>query len=239
MPPAVKSAKSIIFSFAFALLVFFFARPAAAQTHWDANVQAGFSRRFFSGNPNSAGVTGSNGPTVGLEGDVAVVPLLRLGLYADYESAYTGEPKPPQAFSFGGRVKLAIPGTRGNVHWWLFTGFGAVAWEAPGYEQEEVVSLTGSSVTTATADVHSASGYFFEVPVGVGGGWRFHKPWELVAELQGRFGFDMNGSYFTDDGSGSGLTRPASVPNSGLAPVITTGSDSFALLLTVGLGLDE
>ena len=233
------SAKNALFSFLFALFTFLPSRPAQAQVHWDANVQAGFSRRFFSGNPNSAGITGSNGPTVGLEGDVALIPLLRIGAYADYESAYTGEPKPPQAFSFGGRLKLAIPGNRSNVHWWLFTGFGAVAWEAPGYQQLVAVP-SGSNLTTVSADVQSASGYFLEIPLGVGAGWRFHRPWELVMELQGRFGLDMNGSYFTDNGTGNGLTRPATVPNNaGLVPAITTGSDAFALLFTVGIGLDE
>jgi hypothetical protein len=239
MPPPVESRFPALFSFLFALLSLSYARPASAQVHWDANVQAGFSRRFFSGSSGSAGITGSNGPVVGLEGDVALLPLLRLGAYFDYESAYTGEPAPPQAFSFGARVKLAIPGTRMNTHWWLFTGFGAVAWEAPAYTQAIDVPVTGSVPTSVNANIQAASGNFFEVPIGVGAGWRFHKPWELVAELQGRFGFDMNGSYFTDDGTGDGLTRPASIPNNGFTPAITTGSDTFALLLTVGIGLDE
>jgi hypothetical protein len=69
-------------------------------------------------------------------------------------------------------------------------------------------------------------------------GWRVRKPWELVAQLQGRFGFDMMGSYFTDDGSGNGLSRPASVPV-GAQPFQPTGTDVFAILLTVGIGLDE
>jgi hypothetical protein len=228
---------SALAGLAFAALVLA-SSPANAQTRWDASLQVGASGRIFSGNPNVAGLPGSIGPVVGLEGDVALVPLLRLGAYADFEYADTGEPAAPTAVSFGGRVKVMLPGYRGGVHWWLFTGFGGVVLDAPGYSQSVVVPVTEASLSTVSATVPSATGYFMEVPVGIGMGWRLRKPWELVAELQGRFGFDMGGSYFTDDGTGNGLSRPATAPASPQIS-IPTGTDVLAILLTVGIGLDE
>jgi hypothetical protein len=192
---------------------------------------------------NAGGLPGSVGPTVGVEGDVALLPLLRLGAYADYEYAYTSEVASPSIVSFGARLKVMVPGYRRNVHWWLFTGFGAAVLEAPGYSE----AFAGADANTLV--VPPASGYFFEVPLGVGMGWRVRKPWEVVAELQGRFGFGQGGSYFTSDSSGNGLTRPAtaenvlpngtSIPSSLASPVQGTGADVFAVLLTIGIAVDE
>ena len=100
------SAKSALFrrSRPLPLRAFAFAssRRAEAQLHWDASLQAGASARLFSN--NVSGLPGSFGPVVGLEADVALVPLLRLGLYGDYEYADTTEPASSSVVSFGGRV---------------------------------------------------------------------------------------------------------------------------------------
>lgn len=216
---------------------------ADAQVHWDANVQAGGSARLFT-NGTPGGLPGSFGPIFGVEADVAILPLLRLGLYGDYEYADTTEPSPSSVVSFGGRVKVMLPGDRNRVHWWLFTGFGAVAWTAPSYALSDGTSPNDNGATTSTT-VPEASGYFFEIPVGIGMGWRVWRPWEIVAELQGRFGFDMQGSYFGQDNgfsdpdtSGSlGTTRPTTSNNG--TGAIPTGNDVFALLLTVGIGFDK
>jgi hypothetical protein len=232
---AVISAKSTFFAFVTVALVLLSApRAAEAQVHWDASLQAGGSGRIFS----NGGLPGSIGPVVGVEGDVALIPLLRLGIYGDYEYADTTEPKFSSVVSFGGRLKLMLPGNRNNVHWWLFTGIGAVVWEAPAYTTPDPTSSTGFTTATAT------NGYFAEIPLGIGMGWRVRRPWEVVAELQGRFGFDMNGNYFgqdpsyTDaDGTSPGPCRPTAT--AGGAPCIATGTDVFAVMLTVGIGLDQ
>lgn len=238
------SARPALFFLAIpAFLSVLLAAPSArAQLRWDASLQAGGAGRFFSGSSQVSGLSGSVGPLVGLEGDIALLPLLRVGAYVDYEYADTGEPTPPSAVSFGARAKVMIPGYRSNVHWWLFTGFGGVVLDAPGYTQPVVAP------NADTAVVAPAMGYFMEIPVGLGMGWRVRKPWEVVAELQGRFGFDMSGSYFTDDGSGAGRYRPATGSSTNAQGVTTTsslpiplptGTDVFAVLLTVGIGLDE
>jgi hypothetical protein len=217
--------------------------PAEAQVHWDANVQAGGAGRFFS-NSVSGGLPGSIAPVIGLEAAVAIVPLLRLGVYADFEYADTSEPAFSSVVSFGGRVKLMIPGNRNHVHWWLFTGFGGVVWNAPSYTIADQTSQGTSGLANA-ATATAATGEFFEIPVGVGMGIRLRRPWEVVFELQGRFGLDMNGSYFTQNGgftdpdnsSGIGTTRPTnSTAGAGAVP---TGNDVFGLLLTVGIGFDD
>jgi hypothetical protein len=240
----VISPRNALLSFVPTLLFTFLTASAAhAQLRWDGNVQAGVAGRLF-GN-NAGGVPGSVGPVVAVAGDIAIVPLLRLGAYLGYEYADTGEQSSPSIVSFGTRVKLMIPGYRRNIHWWLFTGFGAAVLEAPGYT--EPFTLPGTSANTL--DVPTASGYFFEIPVGIGMGWRVRKPWEIVAELQGRVGFGQGGSYFTDNGTGQGLSRPATaehvfpdgtvVPASLPPQVQGTGADVFALMLTIGIGLDE
>ncbi len=241
---AVAQAKSTLLSLGFAsFLVATFALPAreaeaqeGANIHWDASLQAGGAARVFS-NSVSGGIPGTIGPVVGLEADVALVPLLRLGVYGDFEYADTTEPSFSSVVSFGGRVKLMLPGNRRNVHLWLFSGFGGVVWKAPAYNLLDETSQSGSglaTIQTATA----ATGYFLEVPLGIGLGWRVRRPWEVVAELQGRFGFDMSGSYFTpDDGTGTGTTRPTTA-GAGTG-AIATGNDVVGFLLTVGIGFDE
>lgn len=233
------SAKSTLFSLSVASLVLLCVPGRAqAQTHWDANIQAGASGRIFT----NGGLPGSFGPVVGVAADVAVVPLLRLGAYADYEYADTTEPKFSSVVSFGARLKFMIPGYRSSVHWWLFTGIGAVVWEAPGYSFFD--TSNGPGVNTF---VPAASGYFAEIPFGVGMGWRVRRPWEVVAELQGRVGFDWSGSYFTqcsyanpDDGNCDvGTSRPTSTSAGSNAAALATGNDVFAVLFTVGIGLDQ
>jgi hypothetical protein len=209
-----------------------------AQTRWDASLSGGVSTRVFSGNPNVAGLNGSVGPIVGLAGDVSLIPLLRLGLYGDYEYADTGEPKSSSLISAGARLKLMIPGYRSNVHWWLFTGFGGVLWLAPAYTQNAINPSAPQGAPTVPETVSSATGYFAEIPLGLGVGWRARKPWEIIVELQARFGFAMNGSYFTDDGSGNGLTRPATTANGTAAYGEPTGTDVVAFQLTVGLAYE-
>ncbi len=219
-------------------------RRAEAQVHWDANVHAGGIGRVFS-NDVSGGVPGSIGPIVGVEGDVAIVLLLRLGVYGDYEYADTTEPSFSSVVSFGGRVKLMIPGYRRGVHWWLFSGFGAVLWNAPSYLIANQTTQNPDGSSSGITTVPAANGYFFEIPVGVGMGVRLRHPWELVVELQGRFEPDMNGSYFTQNGGftdpdnsgGIGTTRPTSGVAG--APSVPTGNDVAAFLLTVGIGFDD
>jgi hypothetical protein len=236
-----------LFFYSIAFLLVFLAAPRVnAQLHWDGNVQAGGAGRFFSGGSQGTSLAGSVGPLVAVEGDVALLPLLRAGLYVDYEYADTSEPAPPSIVSFGARAKLMIPGYRSNVHWWLFTGFGGVVLEAPGYTKYGIVGPLVGSQAADTAVAPAATGYFMEVPLGIGMGWRVRKPWEVVAELQGRFGFAKGGSYFMDDGDGAyrpatgATTNPAGVTTtSSVAAPLPTGTDVFAILLTVGIGLDE
>jgi hypothetical protein len=234
----VKPGRPWLISSLFAALFLVLPRSAAAQTHWDANLHGGVSTRFFSQVAQSAGVSNSVGPLVGVDADVALIPLVRLGAYVDLESAHTGEPKSPQALTFGARVKLAPPMNFNHWHFWGFLGFGYAFWNAPAYNQSCTIP-SGSSLLTETCNIQATTGSFFEIPLGVGAGWRFRRPWELIVELQGRFGLDMQGGYFTNDGSGNGLTRPATAPGTGLAIGPTTGTDVFALLLTVGIGLDQ
>jgi hypothetical protein len=83
-----------------------------------------------------------------------------------------------------------------------------------------------------TFNAQATSGYLFEIPVGVGAGWRFRRPWELLFEVQGRIGFASSGDYFSADGrpgTAAGVASPGAI----------IGTDVFALMATVGIGLDD
>jgi hypothetical protein len=204
------------------------ARPASAQVHWDMNVHAGVARRFFdTGLPEG----GTLGPMAGVAVDVAMIPLIRLGGYVDYEYAYTGEPASPHAISFGLRLKVEPPVNFGGVHFYGFAGFGGAQLVAPGYDQ----ILPGTSpdgVQNPVVHYSATTGTVLEVPFGVGAGWRFARPWELLLELQGRLGVASLGDYFSDTGrpgDAQGYANPGKV----------IGTDTLGVFATIGIGFDR
>jgi hypothetical protein len=214
------------------LSLFALARPAHAQTHWDLNVHAGIARRFFN---TTLPEGGTLGPIVGLSGDFALLPLVRLGAYADYEYAYTGEAATPSIISGGLRVKLEPPVNFRGVHPYAFAGFGVAYVSAPAYDlsvgsgQLQPGSQPGTATATAT------SGTVLELPIGAGLAWRFRRPWELFVEVQGRVGLDSEGDYFSANGRPiSSATYPNHVPG-----IEVIGTESFALMATVGIGFDD
>ena len=192
------------------------------------NVHAGVARRFFdTGLPEG----GTLGPTAGATVDVAMLPLIRLGAYADYEYAYTGEPATPHVFSFGMRVKVEPPVNFRGVHLYGFAGFGAAQLIAPGYDQV-LPGTSAEGIPNPTIHYYSTSGTVLEVPLGFGAAWRFSRPWELVLELQGRLGLASLGDYFSDGGrpgNGGGFGNPGKV----------IGSDTFGVFATIGIGFDN
>ncbi len=212
-----------------AALSLFAARPARAQTHFDASFNAGVAKRFLTG----GSLNGSFGPVIGLEGDVAVVPLVRIGVYVDEEMAADGEPKAPFITSFGGRIKLLPPIGNENYRLWLFAGFGYAALSAPSYHQSvPLPNPASSSLTNADVTTPSAGGSFLELPFGIGGSYRLRAPWVVQAELSGRVAMGSNGSYFDPTG------RNAYQTSNGDFLGLVIGKESVAMFFTVGIGLD-
>ncbi len=205
----------------------FATRPAHAQ-HADANFEAGLSKRFLSG-----GLKGSVGPIIGLSGDLALMPLIRVGAYFDEELAADGEAKAPFITSFGGRVKFLPPLGSEKLRAWLFVGIGYAIVSAPGYHTSEPVpNFNTGGQSNVDATVASTGGSFVEIPFGIGGSYQLRAPWVVLAELSGRASLGSGGNYFDPTG------RPATITSTGDSIGIITGSESFAVILTVGIGLD-
>ncbi len=204
---------------------------ARAQVRSDAAVDVGVVKRFVSGaGARDAGV----GPTLGLNGHVALFPMVRVGAYASAEISPGELPVQASArriYAAGLRVKLSPPWPREDVRAWLFTGLGFAGVYAPSY-RGAVTSSDGAPIA-ADALVAGAGGHFFEVPIGVGASYRLRKPWVLTAELAARVGFAFSGAIYT--GGRGAIDASSSLPVVLGAP----GHDAFALGLTLGIGFDR
>jgi hypothetical protein len=216
------------------LLVLASERGATAQLRGDAAVSVGAVKRFASAAPDGASALGV-GPIVGINGHVALLPLVRVGAYASAELGPDGEAAARRIYAAGLRVKLMPPWPRDDVRAWVFAGLGYAGVYAPSYTLAAVTSGGGQgSPARAEVQAPGAGGRFFEIPIGVGAEWRFRKPWALSAELTGRIGLGFSGTLY--DGNGRpGFEQGSSFPVS----LTTPGHDAFALGLTLGIGFDR
>lgn len=192
------------------------AHRAGAQVHWDVGANGGVARRVHSGGAGDGGF----GPTAGLQGHVALLPLVRVGAYGAYERApNTEEPAARDVFSGGLRVKGTLPWLRGKLNAWVFVGAGYVGVRAPSYR------------AAGDARVSAGGGGHLEAPVGLGLGYRFKKPWSLTLEAGTRFGFAFTGSLY----DGRGAVAEASRSRSRLIPL---GDDTLTPFAVLGVSLD-
>ena len=206
-------------------------REAHAQVHWDASAQAGVMKRFLFERPPGGDDAGF-GPAFQLNGHVALLPLVHAGAYVGYDISPLGGPAAARDIFAGGlRGKLMLPWVRGDTRAWFFVGVGYAIVSTRGYPTVLTIQTPGRPSVRRDVEVLGAGGGFVEVPFGFGASYKLRKPWELCAELGARFGFSHGGSA---DGNGPQVIVPGDV-NQNLLP---SGSDSFALGLTVGILVD-
>jgi hypothetical protein len=206
-----------------------FPAGAYAQLHWDTAVQAGAMKRFLSSRDSGVPDAGL-GPVFQLEGHIAIFPLLRAGAYVTHDISPVDGISARQISSVGLHLRLGSPWPRDPWRTWAFAGLGYAGTYAPSYHTS--LRLSSDPTQPATdASVQGAGGGFFEVPLGVGVAYRLRKPWELMAELGTRLGFGFSGSVYT---SGA-VAFPSGNASQQIVP---SGNDSFAILLTVGIGLE-
>jgi hypothetical protein len=159
----------------------FASRPAHAQLRWDVGAQAGVTRRFTTGAPPGAPSPGL-GPSFGLQGHVALVPMVRIGLYLEQDTSPMS-PLGPRTFWAGGlHVRVMPPLLGGAWRTWLFAGFGYAYADWPS---------------------EGVSGGIFDVPVGVGLGRKIGN-WLIFAELGTRFGFGFYGPMYAGQAGAPG-----------------------------------
>ncbi len=211
-------------------------RPAFAQLNSDVGLSAGVMKRFTTGAASGVSQPGF-GPVVDLRAHVALLPMIRIGLYA----AYDHSPMPgvgDRNFVTGGlHLKVSPPLLPAPWKTYLFAGFGGGWTEADGYAT--TVTVDNNVVTPARAG--STNGALLEVPLGLGLARKLGPSWEVFLELGGRFGVATFGSMFdshqTPAVSVTGTLPAGSILASPHAPF--AGTDSFALALTVGVSLSN
>lgn len=201
---------------------------ADAQVHWDLGAQAGAIDRFMTGG-DAAGASPRPGPVFQAQGHLALVPMVRLGAYASTDVSRTSDRGTRTFWEGGLHVRFTPPLLSTPWRAWAFAGFGYAYTYKTSYHHAEV-GPNGGSIDVAYGDVY---GGMLDVPLGIGLGYKVRGPWELFAELGGRFGVGFFGPMYDDGAPGRavGTSLPFVEP--------FRGKDSFALSLTAGLSLDE
>lgn len=203
-------------------------RPASAQLHWDASVQAGAMKRFVVERAPGTDDVGI-GPTAQIAAHVALLPLVHAGVYVGHDISPLPDPASARNITFMGiRAKVAVP-MSGDLRAYGFAGFGLALVTQQAFELKNFPYRSGKK----DAQVESAGGNFFEVPFGLGVSYKLRKPWELCAELGARVGFAHAGSVY-DELRGAQVKAPGEVDQN----VTSAGIDRFAVGLTVGVMLD-
>jgi hypothetical protein len=218
-----------------ALAGLFVASEAKAQLHYDVGVEPGVMRRILLARGNDGTNTlpdASFGPMFELHGHVAILPLLRAGLYVSHD--VSSELSARQLTSFGVRAKITPPLLCGPWRTWAFLGLGYTLAYAPSYQHDYIVA--GPQPTTVNVD--GTSGAFFEVPVGIGLGYKLSKAWELTAELGAKIGFDSTGDLYCGSADPNCTGATGTAPNSPGLTFSAPGQDRLAVYLAVGVSLD-
>jgi hypothetical protein len=184
-------------------------------------------KRFPSGGTSGAPDPGV-GPVFGVEGHVALVPMLRIGAYATQDIS----PAPgigARSFWEGGlHLKAAPPLLPAPWRAWAFAGVGYAYAVATSY-RGSVMSAGGNT----TVIFQGTTGGIVDIPVGIALGYRLQPRgvWLAFAQLGARIGAAFFGRMYEQG-------APAGQPGTPLtAPFV--GKDSFALTLCVGLSLEE
>jgi hypothetical protein len=205
---------------------------AEAQLHFDVGAEGGVSKRVLTDRP-PGGPDAGFGAAFEVHGHIAILPLLRAGLYVAHEVAPVPGLAAREITSAGVRFKVVPPLLRGPWRTWLFAGFGYAGVYAPGYATVYPVAAGGAPLAV---NVAGSGGSYFEVPVGLGASYRLRKWVELTGELGARIGFGFHGSVYGEDGG-----RAAFAANgSGLQERIReAGNDALGLALMLGVSFDR
>jgi hypothetical protein len=212
----------------------FASTPASGQVKWDVGGEAGVVKRF-----TTAGSAGASSPGLGpsfeAQGHVAVVPMVRMGLYVGMSllpRAGTGTDKIGERtyWEGGAQVRVTPPLLPAPWRAWAFAGVGYVYTYAESYDFG-----AGQSSTQHNAIAQGVGGGFVDVPLGIGLGYRLNGPWVLFVEGGGEVGVGFSGPVY----AGSPPVSGASTSSRPGTQAAFGGHDSFALSLSVGLSFDR
>jgi hypothetical protein len=203
------------------------ARSATAQLRWDLGASAGAAKRFTTGAAAGAPDPGV-GPVFGVEGHVALVPMLRIGAYATQDTS----PAPgigPRFFWEGGlHLKATPPLLAPPWRAWAFAGVGYAYAVATSYH-----GPPSGAAASAPVAFQGVTGGLLDIPLGIALGYRLqpHGAWLAFAQLGARIGAAFFGRMYEQGAPTAQLGTPLTAP--------FVGKDSFALTLCVGLSLEQ
>jgi len=201
-------------------------RLAHAQVHYDVGVEGGVTKRFLTSQPDGGSDPGF-GPSFGVQGHLALLPMLRVGAYFAFDYS-PHEFEPARLLYAGGLHARILPPIFRNActYTWVGLGFGYVTTYAPSFNTQDTVNGT-----TQNTLFYGSTGHFFEIPLSIGVARRIRKPFQVFAELGFRLGFASSGEYY--DG------RPGQTSNFPPVAAVSPGSETIAVSLSVGIQLDQ
>lgn len=196
--PNLRMARPVAYS----LLVWgmFGASVARAQVHWDASLALSATKRVLSERPHR-GSDALPGPMVELRGEMALLPMVRVGGYVGHDVANV--PSGPTRFhtSAGLRSQVVLPFVRTR---------GVIPYVALG--------MGGTHLLASGAQL-SQSGFSTHAFVGLGSLFPVRGPWALFVEMAPRWGFSFWGDAYGPDRLGGGKDT--------LALLLTVGVSLF------------
>lgn len=217
-----------LFAYATCAAALLFAAPAAAQLHVDVGAEVGIMKRFLggrlSGNPDA-----SFGPAAEIHAHVALLPMLRAGVYVEHDISPIHGVSSRQITAAGLRAKWLPPFVRAEQYYtWAYAGVGYAGVYMPSFHTQ--VPSASDPTRFVDGSIGASTGSYIEVPLGIGFAYKLRKPWELTVALGTRLGFFHGGAAY-DGPTGSAPGYPVLTAD---AP----GKDVFALSLSVGVNLD-
>ncbi|MDP9034129.1 MAG: hypothetical protein M3O50_04940 [Myxococcota bacterium] len=205
------------------------ASAATAPLGWDVAAEVGIAKSFPTGNAPGAPNPGL-GPVFELQAHVALLPMVRLGVYVAQDLSPASGVGARQFWTGGLHLKGIPPILAPPWRVWLFAGCGYAWTHAPPYTIQE--PLVAGAPETGDVRIGGVSGGLLEAPLGVGVGYRVRRPWELFAELGARLRLAFWGAMYA-----GGATGPGTDATGTAQPFM--GKDSFALSLSLGLSFAE
>jgi hypothetical protein len=193
--------------------------PATAQLRWDFGGELGVLEQLKGSRPSDALHHPNElpGPVAELHGDVALVPMVRMGAHVAFDLAPLGGLPVERMLEGGAQVKFAPPLLAHPWRTWAEVGLGYAWAYEPGYP---------SSPGPGVARVEGSSGGVFDVPIGVALGYRASRGLEPFVEVGARFGVGFAGALYTPP-----------YPCSCSSPFL--GRDVVALSLSLGLNSNQ
>jgi len=190
---------------------------AGAQLRWDFGGEVGVLEQLKSGRAPHALHDPSElpGPVAELHGDVALVPMVRVGAHVTFDLAPLGGLPVERMLEGGVQVKFAPPLLAHPWRTWAEVGVGYAWVDEPGYPS-----------SPGLAPVEGSSGGVFDVPIGVALGYRAGRGLEPFVELGARFGVGFAGALYTPP-----------YPCTCSSPFL--GRDVVALSLSLGLNSSQ